>query len=74
MKKSFTRRVLYRIYDALRVFGTIYTGVEPESLAAAGGLPSPRLTGPSAAHPERLAPEIPLTPLELALLRELDHR
>jgi uncharacterized protein DUF6059 len=66
VKKSL-RRVLWAIYHILSVFGMIYTVAD---LTAATTRPL-EVTGPGADHPERVPADVPLTPLERALLREL---
>ncbi|WP_411107599.1 DUF6059 family protein [Streptomyces sp. cmx-4-9] len=80
MRPSLARRLLRSLYGSLVAYGTLYTGGEPKG--AVGGLPEPPpppapprgLTGPGPAHPERVRPDIPLTPLERALQRELRVR
>ncbi|WP_308363584.1 MULTISPECIES: DUF6059 family protein [unclassified Streptomyces] len=78
MRLSLPRRLLRSIYGSLVAYGSLYTGGEPKG--AGGVLPGPPppppvpprvLTGPGAAHPERVRPDVPLTPMERALLREL---
>ncbi|MES4888763.1 DUF6059 family protein [Streptomyces sp. NPDC096012] len=56
------RAVGRAIYCALSTFGMLHTG--PHHAA-------PPLTGPAPGHPERLCADVPLTPLELRLVREL---
>ncbi|MFJ9250072.1 DUF6059 family protein [Streptomyces sp. NPDC101776] len=72
MIRSFPRRFLREVYRALVAHGTQYTGVHPE--AAAPPAPAAVLTGPCAAHPERVCREVALTPAERALARELGAR
>lgn len=59
-------RVGRAICRALSTFGMLYTGPHPEAEPPAG-----RLTGPAPGHPERLCADVPLTPLERRLVREL---
>ncbi|MFF4020841.1 DUF6059 family protein [Streptomyces sp. NPDC001843] len=73
------RRVLREIYRAMVVYGTFYTGPEPEGTVGALRHAAPRepvgpLKGPAPGHPERLCGNVPLTPLEQALVRELGPR
>lgn len=73
------RRVLREIYRALMTYGTIHTGVSPEDMVgtarqAARLQPLGTLAGPGAGHPERLCADVPLTPVERALARELESR
>lgn len=77
MRPSLARRLLRSLYGSLVAYGTLYTGGEPKG--PVGSLPGPPpppaplrgLTGPGPAHPERVRPDIPLTPLERTLQREL---
>jgi Family of unknown function (DUF6059) len=78
---SYPRRLLREIYRSLKAYGTLYTGVDPtaaaeraaEETAVSAVPPGPvrGLTGPATAHPERVLHDVPLTPLERALQREL---
>ncbi|MCX4696858.1 DUF6059 family protein [Streptomyces sp. NBC_01408] len=80
MRPSLARRLLRSLYGSLVAYGTLYTGGEPRTAntpsPAAPPPPAPLrgLTGPARSHPERVRPDIPLTPLELALQRELRSR
>ncbi|MET7622242.1 DUF6059 family protein [Streptomyces sp. NPDC005408] len=77
MKPSFLRRLLTVVCRGLVALGMQHTGGEP-------GYPYPPLPperapvsreplqGPGPRHPERLRPDIPLSPLEQALQRELE--
>ncbi|MFG2359111.1 DUF6059 family protein [Streptomyces sp. NPDC048521] len=56
------RRVGRAIYRALSAFGMLHTGPHPEAEP---------LAGPAPGHPERLCADVPLTPLERRLVREL---
>ncbi|MER6984192.1 DUF6059 family protein [Streptomyces carpinensis] len=73
MALSLPRRMLHALY--------VYTGLEPYNTMGpppagpyfpAGSLHD--LTGPAARHPERIRHDIPLTPLERTLRRELRSR
>lgn len=82
MKPSaLARRLLRAIYRSLVVYGSaFYTGVDPQGAAAlapaAAPFPAPvrELRWPGSAHPERVRLDVPLTPLERALLQELGSR
>ncbi|MEU0009076.1 DUF6059 family protein [Streptomyces sp. NPDC006314] len=56
------RNVGRAIYRALSTCGMLYTGPHVEAEP---------LTGPAPGHPERLCADVPLTPLERQLDREL---
>ncbi|MEU9377011.1 DUF6059 family protein [Streptomyces sp. NPDC048255] len=79
MRPSLARRLLRSLYGSLVAYGTLYTGGEPRATTTPTPSPEPPppaaplrgLTGPARSHPERVRPDIPLTPLELALQREL---
>ncbi len=67
VKPSFLRWMLRSLGRSLVALGMQYTGPEPHPY------PPPRtpvLRGPAPHHPERLRPDLPLTPLERALIRE----
>jgi hypothetical protein len=55
------------VWQGLVACGGVY--LAGESARAAAGRP-PLLLGPPAGHPERLRPDVPLTALERALLRD----
>ncbi|MFG2603341.1 DUF6059 family protein [Streptomyces sp. NPDC048514] len=57
------RAVGRAICRALSTLGTLYIGPHPEVEP---------LTGPAPGHPERLCADVPLTPLERRLVRELE--
>ncbi|WP_225448258.1 DUF6059 family protein [Streptacidiphilus sp. P02-A3a] len=65
-RASFTIRVLRAVYEALVVSGRLWMPIPDPSLHHP---PPPRGTGPL--HPERLRPDIPLSPTELALQQQL---
>ncbi|MFI7321993.1 DUF6059 family protein [Streptomyces venezuelae] len=73
------RRVWREVYAALQAYGAIY--VSPAQPAEDPARPAedpvrpvsgPRHGGPPAGHPERLCPEVALTPVERALNRQLE--
>ncbi|MEU9319698.1 DUF6059 family protein [Streptomyces sp. NPDC048295] len=64
--------MLRSIYRSLVAYGSMYTGVDPVDPGATE--PTGKLRGPGPAHPERVRPDTPLTPLERAHLRELRSR
>ncbi|MEU5901964.1 DUF6059 family protein [Streptomyces venezuelae] len=73
------RRVWREVYAALQAYGAIYVSpAQPaeETVRPAGETarpaPGPRHGGPPAGHPERLCPEVALTPVERALNRQLE--
>ncbi|MEU3255889.1 DUF6059 family protein [Streptomyces sp. NPDC006997] len=70
------------LWRSLALFGSLYceprvlqelSGLLPGPSAAADGDPWARLAagGPPPAHPERLCPDLPLTPAERLLARDL---
>ncbi|MEU4261463.1 DUF6059 family protein [Streptomyces sp. NPDC025273] len=66
------RRALHEIRMSLSAAGWIWLG-----LSVTGPPPptaAPPLTGPPEGHPERLRPDVPLTPGERALQRQLTAR
>ncbi|MFJ7199808.1 MULTISPECIES: DUF6059 family protein [unclassified Streptomyces] len=74
VERSLARRVLRSIYRGLVAYGTMYSGVDPVGPGATEPEPTGKLRGPGPAHPERVRPDTPLTPLERAHLRELRSR
>ncbi|MFD5425536.1 DUF6059 family protein [Streptomyces sp. NPDC127084] len=64
------RRVAHGCYDALVAAGWIWIGVP----APAPGTAHPGLRPPPPGHPERVRPDIPLTPAERRLRRQLTTR
>ncbi|MFE4691785.1 DUF6059 family protein [Streptomyces sp. NPDC056749] len=58
-------RLLRALRRSLTAYGAPYAGVDPEGEVAPAG------SGPAAAHPERVRPDVPLTPSERAHAREL---
>ncbi|MFF5446262.1 DUF6059 family protein [Streptomyces sp. NPDC012888] len=76
---SWVRRAARALWAALVGFGTMLLRGEvlraaeaAEVRRPAGG--RPLLTRPPAGHPERLRPDVPFSPAELALLRDLMGR
>ncbi|MEV2255276.1 DUF6059 family protein [Streptomyces sp. NPDC050147] len=65
------RRVVNAVWQSLMAFGLMYTIGERKSLEAAAPDAARPLDAPPAGHPERLCPDIPLTPAEHALALEL---
>ncbi|MFI7386575.1 DUF6059 family protein [Streptomyces sp. NPDC049813] len=69
MLRSLARRCLREVYCALKAYGSYYTGLDPERpdrvLCLADPVPG---------HPERLCHDVPLTPVERALVKELQSR
>lgn len=63
VEPSLGRRLLRSLFRTLAAYGTLHTGPLPA--------PGSELTGPGPGHPERVCPDVELTPLERALLREL---
>ncbi|MFJ3703782.1 MULTISPECIES: DUF6059 family protein [Streptomyces] len=61
-------RLLRALCRSLTAYGAPYAGVDPESTVTG---PSPAGSGPAGAHPERVRPDVPLTPSERAHAREL---
>ncbi|MFF3646571.1 DUF6059 family protein [Streptomyces sp. NPDC002564] len=79
---SLIRRLWREMYTALQAYGSLYVSgpwhpadAAPARRPAAGQEPPGRvpvrLQGPPRAHPERLCPEIALSPVEQALNRQL---
>ncbi|MFE9059173.1 DUF6059 family protein [Streptomyces mutabilis] len=73
------RRVLREIYRCLVAYGTVQTGPIPGATdgaprGAAPGEPVDPLRGPGPGHPEQVCGDVPLTPLERSLARELESR
>lgn len=77
------RRFWHEVYAALQAYGAIYMSgawlppaAAPPATAPHGGAPSGaaarELAGPPRDHPERLCPEVALTPVERALNRQLE--
>ncbi|GAP46207.1 DUF6059 family protein [Streptomyces azureus] len=71
------RRVLREIYRCLVAYGTVHTGLDPGATAgalrdAASEDPVGPLRGPGPGHPEQVCGDVPLTPLERSLARELE--
>ncbi|MET8690671.1 DUF6059 family protein [Streptomyces sp. NPDC004732] len=73
---SLIRRFWREVYAALQAYGAIYVsgawvppGAPPQAPPRASTPPG--LAGPPTAHPERLCPEVALTPVERALNRQL---
>ncbi|MEV5162636.1 DUF6059 family protein [Streptomyces sp. NPDC053728] len=65
-------RVLRALYRSLVAYGASYAGVEhPEGGGRGASGPPVTGSGPGAAHPERVRPDVPLTPTERAHAREL---
>ena len=62
------RRGLRGVWRGLVAYGAVC--LAGECARAAAERPGP-LSGPAAGHPERLRPDVPLSPLERALMREL---
>jgi hypothetical protein len=62
--RSFAIRALLCVYEALELYGRLWLYI-PDPPAA------PQGTGPL--HPERLRPDIPLSPTECALQSQLGH-
>ncbi|MGN9796132.1 DUF6059 family protein [Streptomyces sp. OZ13] len=62
------RRGLRVVWRGLVAYGSVYAAGE---CARAAALRPASLRGPAPGHPERLRPDMPLSPLERALLREL---
>lgn len=77
--RRFLSRLLGSLTDGLVAYGMLYAGVsvpgQDARRRAAGARTRPAvLDEPPARHPERLCPEVPLTPAERALLREFGTR
>jgi hypothetical protein len=71
------RRLPREVYRALVAYGSQYTGLGPDAVAAQAALwpePDHPLSGPGPAHPERMCEDVPLTPLMRALARDLEAR
>jgi hypothetical protein len=68
---SLARRILRSIYRAMVAYGRMYTGVHPGSADGTAPASVLELRGPGPDHPERVRPDVPLTPSERALLRGL---
>ncbi|MEU3891380.1 DUF6059 family protein [Streptomyces sp. NPDC029041] len=63
-------RLLRHAWSGLVAMGTVYLAGETSRPQTPDAPPA----GPPAGHPERLRPDVPLTRLERALLRELGER
>ncbi|MGR4880112.1 DUF6059 family protein [Streptomyces sp. LARHCF249] len=69
-RSSLARRWAGVVWDGLVSFGTLH--MHGETLRAAEPEPTPLpLDGPPPGHPERLRPDVPFSPVERALLRDL---
>ncbi|QIP82880.1 hypothetical protein GLX30_00905 [Streptomyces sp. Tu 2975] len=62
------RRVLRVVWRGLVAYGSVH--VAGECARAAVEQRPALLSGPATGHPERLRPDVPLSPLERTLLRE----
>ncbi|MFD6282082.1 DUF6059 family protein [Streptomyces sp. NPDC060209] len=72
MRPSLALRLLRALCRSLVAYGASYAGVEdPEDGGRQAPGPPPAGSGPGAAHPERVRPDVPLTPTERAHAREL---
>ena len=70
--RTFVLGLLRVMYESLVAFGQLWTPQPPQLPPSSEDTPAPPpLTGPPPAHPERLLPDLPLTPLEEALARAL---
>ncbi|WP_413251913.1 DUF6059 family protein [[Kitasatospora] papulosa] len=69
--RPFALRLLRALRRSLTAYGAPYVGVDPWSTDTGACGPSPEGSGPGAAHPERVRPDVPLTPSERAHAREL---
>ncbi|MGW6532828.1 DUF6059 family protein [Streptomyces venezuelae] len=69
---SFIRRLWREVYASLRAYGAFYISAAHPA-AAPPPPPAARPGGPPAGHPERLCPEVALTPVERALNRQLEN-
>ncbi len=63
-------RILHPVWEGLVALGMLYLAGE---LMRSERSAQP-LTGPAESHPERLRPDIPLTPQERKLARQLERR
>ncbi|MGP3683709.1 DUF6059 family protein [Streptomyces sp. IBSNAI002] len=71
-RPSITRRWAGVVWQGLVSFGTLHLNGE---IARAEHRPGPApLDCPPPGHPERLRPDVPFTPVERALLRDLQSR
>lgn len=71
MTLSLARRILRSIYRVMVAYGTMYTGVDPGGADGTAPASVLEMRGPGPGHPERVRPDVPLTPSERALLRGL---
>ena len=69
-ERRWPSRLLRRVWSGLAAAGTHYVASEMNRARA----PHAPLARPPEGHPERLRPDVPLSSLELALVRELDIR
>ncbi|MEU6811642.1 DUF6059 family protein [Streptomyces sp. NPDC046831] len=73
--RTFVVRLLRGVYESLVAFGQLWTlqpPPAPSSPHASVDTPAPPpLAGPPPGHPERLSPDLPLTPVEEAVARAL---
>ncbi|MGW5869031.1 DUF6059 family protein [Streptomyces sp. NPDC055239] len=65
------RRALNAVWQSLVAFGLIYAVGEIKRLEALPQDAAQPLDAPPPGHPERLCPDVPLTPAEHALALEL---
>jgi hypothetical protein len=67
------KRLLHEVYEALRAYGSLHLPAVslPPGTAPPDEEPA-ELAGPPAAHPERLRPDLALTPAERALERQME--
>lgn len=77
-RRSVISRCLRPVWDALITFGTYWVYIPPTPsrpatppVAPPASGPPPELRGTGPEHPERVRPEIPLTPVERAIRDEL---
>ncbi|MEU9145952.1 DUF6059 family protein [Streptomyces sp. NPDC048349] len=71
-RPSLARRWAGVVWQGLISFGTLH--MHGETLRAEAEPRPVPLGGPPPGHPERLCPELPLSPVERALFRDLQAR
>ncbi|MFM9368666.1 DUF6059 family protein [Streptomyces sp. Da 82-17] len=69
LRRLLADRILHPLWEGLVSLGAVY--LAGDTARADHDRTAPRPTGPAAHHPERLRPDLPLTPQERRLSRHL---
>ncbi|MBT2544331.1 hypothetical protein J7E99_27415 [Streptomyces sp. ISL-44] len=73
-RPSLARRWAGAVWQGLVTFGTLHLGGETLRAEHEHHPRAVPLDGPPPGHPERLRPDLPFSPVERALLRDLENR